>query len=83
MPIDPYFTSGWRKSRGRESERLAAMRRAKWPVGSKYERQVTIEMRGGERPGWWPALSVPKSAVEAELERWRELNPGYEFRIKE
>lgn len=81
MPFDKFFSSGHKRKQS-ESERMAARHRLQWPEGTQKEAKIKLFMRGGGRD-WWHFLDVPASCIAEELDAWREMNPGFDFRAEE
>lgn len=68
-------------------EKKKAKRKAKARVEheARMGKRVRIEMNPGkdDKNGWWDFAEVEEGEAEIELRKWREENPGTQFRIAE
>ena len=62
IPMDNYFTSGWKSGKSRPEEKMAAVHKRSWP--QHYCRKAKLEMKPGPRgvEGRWAFLDVEEGS---------------------
>jgi hypothetical protein len=85
MPLDKFFTSGW-KRKASEGQKQRAFHKKHWPVGSQFkpsEETVQLWMREGKTGQWFHVRNMAPEESRMELDAWRDNNPGWEFKSED
>lgn len=85
MPIDKYFTSGYKSDTRVQSRNIAAAKMKRgWPVEAQFQRSeetVKLWMREEGKEGWFHVRNLAPAVALDEKEAWTGSNQGWEFKL--